>query len=325
MNNKLLIICGPTSTGKTNLSLFLAKKFNGEVLSADSRQIFKNMDIGTGKDIPADSIYKRVGSKLRGYYLIRGIRVWGYDLADPNEEFSVFHYLTYASLIIKDIWKRNKLPILTGGTGLYIKLVVDGIDSGGVPRNTKLRTYLQEKNPDELYEMLAQLDPLKAASLNISDRKNSRRLIRAIEITDANIKGTIKRVETVKPDSLLFIGLTSSLDSLTEKIKARVKKRIRKGFNREVLGLLKKGVDWKNQSMTSLGYRQWKDYIKGRKDKKQVIEEWIREERKYVKRQMTWFNKDERINWYDINKNDWKKRLELKVGKWYKLRKRQIK
>lgn len=324
MNKRLLVICGPTATGKTSFSIYLAKKFNGEILSADSRQIYKKMDIGTGKDITSGSIYIGTGSKLKGYYKIGGVRIWGYDLVDPKDTFSVSHYLKYAKGVTKDIWKREKLVILTGGTGLYVKSVIDGLDTGTVPRNTRLRIYLEKKNTNELYEILAQLDSLKAASLNASDKKNPRRLIRSIEIADAKLKGKIKEIKTPKPDSKLLVGLTMPIDDLTKKIDKRVKQRIKNGFSKEVKALLESGVNWDNQSMTSLGYRQWRDYIEEKKDIKEVIEKWTKEERKYAKRQITWFKKDKRIKWYDIGNPNWKKRLELDVRKWYKLRKNKI-
>src|SRR3989344_1522932 len=150
----MLVICGPTATGKTKLGIFLAQKFNGEIISADSRQVYKFMDIGTGKEWD------------------EGVKIWGYDLVDPKKNFSVFEYLKFVRKALDDIWKRGKLPILVGGTGLYIKAVVEGIDTLNIPKNEDLRKSLEEKNVSELYEKLATLDSSKAASLNISDKNN---------------------------------------------------------------------------------------------------------------------------------------------------------
>ena len=174
---KLLIVCGSTATGKTSLALTIAKKFDGELISCDSRQVYKRMDIGTGKGLPANSRPNR-----EGCYEIGGVKIWGYDIADPKKGFSVAQYIKFARTKIGNIWAEGKLPFLVGGTGLYIKGVVDGIATAEVRPNIKLRKSLIEKRPEELFEILAQLDAAKAGSLNTSDRKNPRRLIRAIEV-----------------------------------------------------------------------------------------------------------------------------------------------
>ena len=132
--NKLLVICGPTSTGKTTLAIALAKKFNGELISTDSRQVYKGMDIGTGKDLPEGAKFKLPWFQKYGYYEVGGTKIWGYDLADPRHEFSVAQYIKFAERIISDVLKRGKSPVLVGGTGLYIRGVVDGIATAGVPK-----------------------------------------------------------------------------------------------------------------------------------------------------------------------------------------------
>lgn len=188
MEHKLLVICGPTATGKTALGIYLAKKFEGELVSADSRQVYKGMDIGTGKDLPGNSKLEIRNSKLGGSYKVAGVPIWGYDLISPKEEFSVARYIKIAGKIIKDIWERDKLPILAGGTGLYIKGVVDGIPTAFIPKNIALRESLGKRGVRELFEILAEMDAVKAASLNISDKKNPRRLVRAIEIASSKLK-----------------------------------------------------------------------------------------------------------------------------------------
>ena len=179
--NELLIICGPTATGKTSAALKIAREINGELISADSRQVYKGMDIGTGKDIPKGAKYVSL-AKLGGYYDADGIRIWGYDLVYPEKEYSVADYSKTARQIIRDIWKRKRTAIIVGGTGFYINVVVDGIQTAGIPKNESLRKSLEKLSVDELFEKLALLDSIKAASLNTSDKKNPRRLIRAIEI-----------------------------------------------------------------------------------------------------------------------------------------------
>lgn len=326
---KLLVICGPTATGKTNLALRLAssigrsssgrKKFKGELVSADSRQVYVGMDIGTGKDLPKNSKFQKSKTpSIGGFYEVDGVKIWGYDLVDPKEGFSVAQYLKIAEKMIEDIWKREKLPILVGGTGLYIKGVVDGIATVTIPRNVVLRKYLEEKNAKELFEMLATLDPIKAGSMNLSDRKNPRRLIRAIEIADRKIKSKGGKDRKLLADDVLIIGLISPNKVLNGKIDKRVDKRIKQGFEDEIRALFKKGLSWDKQSMTSLGYRQWRDFIEGLATKDEVLEKWKREEKKYAKRQITWFKKDKRINWFDITKKGWEKEVEKLVKEWYK-------
>lgn len=315
--HKLLVICGPTGAGKTGLALELAKKYNAEIVSADSRQVYKSMDVGTGKDLPKGAKYKASGIKNLGYYEVEAIKIWGYDLIAPNQEFSVANYARFSKPVIEDILKRGKLPILVGGTGLYIKGVVDGIPTAIVPKNKRLRKNLSQKSPDELFEILAQQDTIKAASLNVSDRKNPRRLIRAIEVSLWRLKGgREKRLFDFKFRTL-FIGLSAPREYLFKKIEARVEERIQKGVEKEIRKLLERGLDWKDQAMSSLGYRQWKGYFEGRETKNKAVLEWKKEEKKYAKRQITWFAKDKRINWFDITRPKWRESVEKLVKKWY--------
>ena len=299
---KLLVICGPTATGKTALAIKLAKKFDGEIVSADSRQVYKGMDIGMGKewgDVP----------------------IHGYDLVDPRREFSVSKYLKFARKILKDIWRRGKLPILVGGTGLYIKGVIDGIPTVEVPRNNELRKRLEEKSADELFESLSQLDAVRAGSMNSSDRKNPRRLVRAIEVAQWNLGHGVKCLtsDILHPTSVLVIGLTAAKEPLNTRIEDRVGETVKAGIKKEIESLLKNGVSWDDQSMMSFGYRQYRDFFEGEVPEEVVVSEWTREEQKYAKRQMTWFKKDKRVGWFDIFEVDYQKKVEKMVAKWYPL------
>jgi tRNA dimethylallyltransferase len=317
--NKLLIICGPTATGKTSLGLTLAKKFDGEIVSADSRQVYQGMDIGTGKDLPKGAKMEFQNSKL-GFYTVEGIKLWGYDLVSPKDEFSVSKYLKFAGKAITDIEKRGKLPILVGGTGLYIKGVVDGIPTVDIPRNKKLRKNLEKFSADELYEQLSQIDSIRAGAMNSSDKKNPRRLVRAVEVAIWMIDNSKKDLSQNKETfDTLFIGLTAPTGFLDEKIGKRVDARIDNGFGEEVKKLLNSGVDWNDQSMMSLGYRQWRDFIEGAVEESTAVSEWKKEERKYARRQMVWLKRDGRINWFDIRDGQYPKKVENLVKTWYKL------
>jgi tRNA dimethylallyltransferase len=303
MTNKLLVICGQTGTGKTSLAIFLAKRFDGELISADSRQVYKGLNIGTGKDL--NEIAK---SK---------VAIWGYDLVDPKKNFSVGNYIKFAQKAISDIQKREKLPILVGGTGLFIKGAIDGIPTAFVPRNLKLRKNMEEKDVNELFEILAQLDPIKAGSLNRSDKLNPRRLIRGIEVASWSLEGKTPRLFKRPKYDLLEIGLQTSLDNLSKKIEKRVDKRIKDGIEGEIKGLISSGLSWDSQSMTSLGYRQWRDYFEKKITKDEVTNNWKKEELRYAKRQLAWFKKDPRITWFDSSNGGLTKNVEELVKKWY--------
>lgn len=306
---RLLVICGPTATGKTSLAASLAKEFNGVLISADSRQVYKGMDIGTGKERP------------------KGVEVLGYDLVDSRDEFSLSQFVSFANKTIENIYSQEKLPILVGGTGLYIKGVVDGIETSSIPKNEDLRKSLEKFSIEELFEKLAQLDPTKAANMNVSDKKNPRRLIRAVEIAQHRLLGGVSKERHADFADVLFVGLYAPKDILRKLITKRIQESVEDGIEKEVEGLIKKGVRWDDQYMSSIGYRVWKDYFDppsgGKKSKGEVIEEWIREEVKYASRQVVWFKRDERINWFVVSSQGWQKRLENLVKKWYSSTKKE--
>lgn len=314
---KLLVICGPTATGKTSLALHLSKLYAGEIISADSRQVYKGMDIGTGKGLPVNSKLITQNSKLPGFYEMGGTRIWGYDLVDPRKEFSVGQYVKIAGKIVENILNRGKLPILVGGTGLYIKAVVDGIETASFPRNKDLRKSLEGKKVEELFEILAVKDPIKAASMNSSDRKNPRRLVRAIEVASQKSKIKNQRSQLMTKKDVLFIGLKAEKVVLNKRIADRVALRVNQGIINEVKTLQKNGIYWESQAMQAIGYGVWKDYLARKKEKEEIVSDWVKEERKYVKRQTAWFKKDKRVVWFDISKKAWKKSVEKTTGNWY--------
>lgn len=282
MHSKLLVICGPTATGKTALAIKLAKRFHGIPISADSRQVYKYMDIGTGKE---------------GHML-------GYDLVNPDEEFSVSQYLNFAREKIKEIHSDKRLPILVGGSGLYIKAVVDGIETAEIMPNKILRENLKNRSIEDLFNILKNGDPQRAARMNESDRRNPRRLIRAIEISTQNPHMHFSKAHIPSMD-VLFIGLTAPSQSLEKFINKRVNKRVKSGFDKEI-DFLKENNFWEHIPQTTLGYKNWPD-----------IDKWKKEELKYAKRQLTWFKKDKRIYWFDVTKPDFERKVEILVQKWY--------
>lgn len=291
---KLLVIVGPTATGKTALAITLAKQFGGEIISADSRQIYDGMDIGTGKRFSDE------------------VHIWGYDLVKPTEEFSVSHFQEFARERIEEIASRGKLPFLVGGTGLYIRAAVDGIETANVPQDHDLRDRLNSFSVPQLVHELGNLAPQKLSIMNESDRNNPRRLVRAIEIASSPVLPT---KETLMYDTL-FIGLTAPLEILYKRVEANIEKRIASGVFEEVQKLLDSGVSFQNQSMTSLGYRQLKEYFEGRLTKDEAIAEWIQQEKKYVKRQITWFKQDSRVNWISIVEPNMQQKVEQYIKTW---------
>ena len=302
IDQQLLVICGPTATGKTSLALKLAQKFNGEIVSADSRQVYWGMNIATGKDHP------------------RKTKINLIDVARPNEEFSIAHYCRLAGKIIKDIWQKEKSPILVGGTGFYIKGLIDGIETMDVLPDWELRRKLEKFPTRKLFLMLARLDSGKAALLNVSDRKNPRRLIRAIEIA-GKIQSAKCKIQNdnskLKVDKILFIGLKASYEELYSRIDKRIDKQVKMGAEEEIKKLLEQGYGWDLPAMTAMGYGVWQPYFEKKASKEEIIKKWKFAEHAYARRQMTWFKKDKQVNWFDITKNNWQNKAENLVGKWY--------
>ena len=224
--NKVLIICGPTATGKTKFALELAKKFNGELVSADSRQVYIGNDLETGKDFHLNTDH---------------IKIWLLDILQQGEEFSVSAWRHLAQEAIKDILSQGKLPIVVGGSGLYIKSLVQDLPDIDVPFDKKLRKKWENKSAKELFDYLKSINSAKASSMNDSDAKNPRRLIRAIEI--CSFKHTVNYQPTNY--ELLLIGLTSSKENLTTRIKKRVADRgLAKSFEAKEVAIMRKQVVW---------------------------------------------------------------------------------
>lgn len=300
--NKLLIVCGPTGAGKTGFAINLAKKFSGELVSADSRQVYKNLDIVTGKDLPVNS--EPIESDLNwrdkklSYYMIQGIKVWLYDVVEPTEEFNVSYWRETAELAIKHIYGQGKLPIVVGGTGLYIKSLLETMENIDVPIDSILRSELSELSPEDLFDYLNNLDSSRAARLNESDRRNPRRLVRAIEVA--------KQPKPKAPDprerDALLIGLTAPLPDLDSRIAQRVQDRIARGA-REEFDRVRQAYDPRLPSLTASGYQDW--------------EKWSLLEKQYARRQLTWFKKMKSIHWFNIAQEDWQVQAVELVQNWY--------
>ena len=331
MKNKLLVICGPTAVGKTNLAVKIAKQFNGEIISADSRQVYKFMDIGTGKDIQ-NSKFKIQNSKLQakikeetktniavGTYRIKKASIWGLDLVNPDQLFSVAHWLKFSHYVIEDIWRRKKLALIVGGTGFWIKALINGFDSVNIPPNWQIRKQLENFSVKKLQIILKKISPKKLLLMNNSDKNNPRRLIRAIEIRQAKTKEQkfSQKVVIATKCETLKVGLKASNKFLYQKIDERVKQRIKRGMEKEIRNLLKKGYKWNFPSMSALGYKEWQPFFQKKASLAEVIQRWQFNEHGYARRQIVWFKKDKEIKWFTVEKKNYFKKVVKLIKNWY--------
>lgn len=326
--NKLLVILGPTATGKTSTGVNLAKKFNGEIVSADSKQVYKDMDVLTGKDIDkySELVIKNKTLEIEnsnldvGYRLKDSIPIWLVDVVEPNYPFNAGQYSLLAKRVIEDIWTRGKLPIVVGGTGLYIKSIIDPLGKIRIPPNKKIRRELTGLSIDDLQSRLRQEDRNKWEKMNNSDRKNPRRLARAIEIAHwrKNNPGKSEMLDSFKLDLLLMIGLrTSTIGVLSPSIDKRVEDRLKEGAIEEVKCLINKRYSWNLPAFGSTGAQELKEYIEGRDTLTRIAVRWRVREHEYASRQITWFKKDKRIEWFDITEKDYLEKIIMRVKKWY--------
>ena len=278
----MIIITGQTATGKTKLALELAEKYNGELINFDSRQIYKYLDIITGKDIPKN-------------------KIWLYDVVKPDQYFSSFDFVKQVTPIIEDVKSRGKTPILVGGTYLYLKHFLYGIDDDNGPPNFRLREKLNSKSVDYLQKYLISLDPQIFDSLNHSDQLNPRRLIRKIEIAKSPIKTVLIKTVFNKSVPEIFIGLKyKDKSKLRQAIGKRVEERLKNGAIEEVNKLLKMGYSENDPGLKTIGYQQIIKYLNNKISKEKTIEDWINKEVQYAKRQLTFMKKDKNIEWREI-------------------------
>lgn len=315
---KLLVILGPTAIGKTELALYLAKKFNGELISADSRQIYKGLDIVTGK-LPSGRWNMDDGrwKKGNGFWILDGMKIWLYDVVDPKKQYTVFNFVKDANKVVNKIQSENKLPILVGGTGFYIKALLDGLPNLKIPVDQKLRKKLNKLSLDKLQEKLTKLSPGKWKLMNSSDKQNPRRLVRAIEVVMSKHWRDPSSLIPIQSD-VLKIGLTAPRDVLYKKVDKRVVKRIKQGMIDEAKSLYKNGLSLKRMRQLGLEYGILADYldnkIKSRKDLAKFMQFKIHG---YVRRQLTYFKKEKNINWFDITAKDYINKIEKIVHPWY--------
>lgn len=319
---KIIVILGPTACGKTKLAVELARKFNGEIVSADSRQVYKGMDIGTGKDLKEYSVIlePRLSGAIESYgkadknqMLSRSLSASGglqhdiikipyhlIDIASPKECFDLASYQKLAFRAIDDILSRGKLPILVGGSGLYLQAVVDNFKLANAQKDCFLRQELAKHGAGELFEKLKKIAPKMAAKLNQSDKNNKRRLVRYLEILEQD-KDFKSQTGKKKYDALL-IGVKCSREILKQRIAQRLIKRLKEqNLIGEVASLRGQGLSWKRLESFGLEYKFISFYLQKKISYEEMVEKLNIAINQFSKRQLTWFNRWEkqgaRINW----------------------------
>lgn len=290
-NQKMITILGPTASGKTSVAAALALRTGGEIISADSRQVYRRMDIGTGKDLADYTI----GDVHIPYHLI--------DIAEPGTKYNLFQYQQDFHAAYNDIRSRGKLPILCGGTGLYIEAVLGGYSLSPVPQNPKLRESLEGKSLDQLTQMLVQLKQKNGSNMhNRTDVDTAQRAIRAIEIETYNLEHPTPERQMPPVDSLV-IGINIDRELRREKITRRLKARLEEGMCDEMRSLIDGGVNPDDLIYYGLEYKFVTEYVVGRTSYEEMFRQLEIAIHQFAKRQMTWFRGMERrgytIHWID--------------------------
>lgn len=275
----VIVICGPTAVGKSRLAVQLARSCGGEIVSADSRQIYRGLDIGTGK-ITAENM--------------QGVPHHLLDVADPNDYFSVVDYKRLAEKATDEISARRRFPLIVGGTGLYIHALLENVIYPAVPPNQELRHRLEHKTNDELFLELEMLDPEYAKKI---DGKNPRRLIRALEI--ATVLGKVPPPHRGTPRyTSLRIGLGLSSEELRAAIAKRLDERLEQGMIEEVDRLHEQGVSWSRMEALGLEYRYLARFLQNMMSRDEMRKQLMKSIWMFAKRQMTWFRRDKAIQWF---------------------------
>lgn len=275
---KIIVVLGPTATGKSDFAVRLAKDFNGEIISADSRQVYKGLDIGSGK------ITKKEMQGIPHYLL---------DVVSARKTFTVVDFQKRAYRAIEDILSRGKIPIIAGGTAFYIQSIVDGLVFPEVSLDKKLRQKLSKMSLESLQEKLQKLDPERFKEI---DQKNKVRLIRAIEIATLNKK--VPKLKKEPQYDAIQIGLRWSQEKLDKRIHDRLLARMKIGMVSEVKKLHESGVSWKRMEELGLEYRYLSRYICSKISKEEMLEQLETKIRQFSKRQMTWWKRDKNILWF---------------------------
>lgn len=306
---KIVVILGPTGTGKTSLAIQLCQKFDGEIISADSRQVYQGADLGTNK--VTGSKIQDTGYRGRKFWMKEGVKIHFYDATTPDRPYSAGQFIDQAERVVTNLWKKRKLPFVVGGTGFYISALLGEIKLSGVSANPQLRSELGKSSLTNLQASLKTLNPGKFKRMHPSERKNKHRLIRAIEIATAlklNKQTARPKTTQLKPAQTLKIGLTAPRGFLYEKADQWIRSMVEHGLIDETRKLIEKG--YKNTPlMQGIIYKQSVDFVEGKFNQEEMIKRIQSELHGYIRRQLTWFKRDQKIKWYDLSQPDFDKRI----------------
>ncbi len=282
----LVAVVGPTAVGKSAAAVALAEVIGAEIVCADSRTVYRGMDVGTAK--PTPQMRARVPHHLL-------------DVADPGEVFTVWDFQRLARAAIADIRRRGRVPLLVGGTGLYVRALIDGLALPQVPPDWQARRAWEEQErerPGTLYRRLAELDPEAAARIPPT---NLRRVIRALEVVSHTGRRLSEVVGRGPGEPAVQVGLELDRARLHARIRRRIEEQLRQGLVDEVRSLLERGVDPSRPSLQGLGYKELVPYVRGQISLEEAVRTLERNTRRYAKRQRTWFRADPRVQWLDVD------------------------
>jgi len=276
-NKRLVVIVGPTASGKSALAIKIAQKYNGEIISADSRQVYRRMDIGTGKVTKKEQ-------KLAKHHLI--------DIVTPKKQFTADDFKKMGEKAISDILNKGKTPIIVGGTGFYIDILLGRMAAAPVPPNKKLRAKLEKQSAEQLFRRLTELDPRRAGTV---DRHNKIRLVRALEIIITTGKPVPRKAMLRSKYKVLWLGLNP--ENIQKRIGKRLNARLKQGMVKEVKQLIKSGVNHKRLQALGLEYRWASLYLQNKISYQEMRNSLLKDIFQYSKRQMTWFKRNKEIHW----------------------------
>lgn len=291
MKKSIIIIAGPTASGKTKTGIEIAKNLNGEIVSADSMQIYKYMDIGTAKPSPEEQ------NEIKHHMI---------DIIYPDENYSAALFKKNAAKVIDEIYSRNKMPIIVGGTGLYINSLIFDLDFSKAPEDVEYRNYLKnidaEYGNEYLHEMLKECDPDSYKKLHVNDVKRVIRALEVYKVTGKSISSYNNNIKNAESKyNYLYLGINMKRETLYSRINKRVDEMFEKGLVDEVKSLKSLGYNKSLQSMQAIGYKEVFDYLNGKFTIDETIDIIKQGTRRYAKRQLTWFNHQGNIKWFNID------------------------
>ncbi|MDP3785125.1 MAG: tRNA (adenosine(37)-N6)-dimethylallyltransferase MiaA [bacterium] len=276
---QLIVIVGPTASGKSELAVKIAKQIGGEIISADSRQVYKGLDIGTAK----------ITKKEMG-----GVKHYCLDIASPKKRLTVVDWKKCAEEAIASIYRGGKVPILVGGTMFYIKALTEGWTLPQVPPNLLLRKKLEKKSVEALFKILQKKDPKRARTI---EPKNKRRLIRALEIVET--LGKVPKLKATPKYEVLWLGIKRNPEELKKRIQKRLRKMLKRGLVQEVKKLRASDLSWKCLYEFGFEYKYPVFYLQGKISREDMKKMLLKESLDYVRRQMVWFKKEKKIHWVE--------------------------